>query len=165
VFTLGSAASLEPGDFYRQSADAAREVGRRAVLIGAPADSPGLASGDDGVWLEPWLPLPPIFQRAAAVIHHGGIGVTSHALAAGKPMLVVPHAHDQPDNARRAERLGVALAIPRGRYEAGRAASALLRLTGDPSFTVRAGELAGAVRVERGGAVAAAAVERAIHER
>ncbi len=48
-----------------------------------------------------------VLPRAAAFVHHGGIGTTAQALAAGVPQLVVPLAHDQPDNAVRVRRLGV----------------------------------------------------------
>jgi rhamnosyltransferase subunit B len=41
------------------------------------------------------------------VIHHGGIGTTAQCFAAGVPQLIMPMAHDQPDNAARVKRLGV----------------------------------------------------------
>ena len=37
--------------------------------------------------------------------------LTGQALRAGRPMLVVPFAHDQPDNAARVRRLGVARVV------------------------------------------------------
>jgi len=45
------------------------------------------------------------------LIHHGGIGTTAQALAAGLPQLVVPMSHDQPDNAVRIRRLGVGVFV------------------------------------------------------
>jgi UDP:flavonoid glycosyltransferase YjiC (YdhE family) len=39
------------------------------------------------------------------VVHHGGVGTTAQALAAGIPQLILPMAWDQPDNARRVKRL------------------------------------------------------------
>jgi UDP:flavonoid glycosyltransferase YjiC (YdhE family) len=47
-----------------------------------------------------------VLPHAAAFVHHGGIGTTAQAFAAGIPQLVRPLAHDQPDNARRVLRLG-----------------------------------------------------------
>lgn len=38
-------------------------------------------------------------------------GATARGLRAGRPMLILPYNHDQPDNAARAERLGVARTI------------------------------------------------------
>src|SRR5438445_634188 len=48
-----------------------------------------------------------VFGRAAAVVHHGGIGTTSQCFRAGVPQLIMPMAHDQPDNAARVKRMGV----------------------------------------------------------
>jgi UDP:flavonoid glycosyltransferase YjiC (YdhE family) len=42
------------------------------------------------------------------MIHHGGIGTAAQCFAAGVPQLMMPMAFDQPDNALRAQTLGVA---------------------------------------------------------
>jgi UDP:flavonoid glycosyltransferase YjiC (YdhE family) len=42
------------------------------------------------------------------VVHHGGVGTAAQGLAAGVPQLIMPMAHDQPDQAQRLKRLGVA---------------------------------------------------------
>jgi rhamnosyltransferase subunit B len=55
----------------------------------------------------PAAPFHRLFPRCAAVIHHGGVGTTAKALAAGIPQLVIPFAFDQPDNAARVRALGV----------------------------------------------------------
>jgi hypothetical protein len=62
-------------------------------------------------------------------------------LALGRPMLVVPFAHDQPDNAERLRRLGVARTIPGHRYSAVRATAELRRLLDDPSYSQRASQV------------------------
>jgi UDP:flavonoid glycosyltransferase YjiC (YdhE family) len=49
-------------------------------------------------------------------------------------MLVIPFSHDQPDNAERAERLGVALRIPRAKLTVDRGVAALRELLEDPRF-------------------------------
>ena len=49
-----------------------------------------------------------LLPRAAVTVHQGGVGTLQQDLRAGRPMLVVPSAHDQPDNADRARRLGLA---------------------------------------------------------
>ena len=72
-----------------------------------------------------YAPFGRVFPRCAAVIHHGGIGTTAQALAAGVPQLVMPMAFDQHDNAARLVRLGVARAVPAARFTADTAFSAL----------------------------------------
>jgi len=160
VFTLGSAAALEPGRFFDESVLAARALNRRAVLLAGPDAVTGLVHRDPDVWSEPWAHHRALFPRAAAVVHQGGIGTLSQAMRAGVPMLVVPHAHDQPDNARRAVELGVARSLPASRYRAERAAAAISALLADPAYAVRARELARPISAERGGQVAAGAIGR-----
>ncbi len=148
VFTLGSAAVLDPGDFWQQSAEAARLLGRRAVLLtGKHAYTP-LDTAD--ICHAGYAPYSLLFPRAAAIIHQGGVGTTAQALRAGKPMLVMPYSHDQPDNARRMQRLGVARVLPRERYTARRAARSLAMLLSGPDYTKRAARTATNLSAEDG---------------
>jgi rhamnosyltransferase subunit B len=64
----------------------------------------------------------------AAVVHHGGIGTTARALAAGTPQLVLPLAWDQPDNAARVCRLGAGRSLGGRHRSAARLAEALVEL-------------------------------------
>ena len=102
-----------------------------------------------------YAPFSELFPRAAVNVHQGGIGTTGQAMAAGRPMLVMPCAHDQPDNGYRCERLGIGLVIGRDQYRASRVAPLLDRLMREPSFAARAGEVAREVRAEPGAAGAA----------
>lgn len=53
-----------------------------------------------------------LFADAAAVVTHGGHGTVMRALAARRPMLVIPHGRDQNDNAVRVTARGAGLALP-----------------------------------------------------
>ena len=116
VFTLGSSAVGTAGDFYAEAVTAATALNRRAILLtglhGQKRLPPRLPPS---VMALEYAPHALLFPRAAAVVHHGGIGTMAEALRAGRPMLVVPFAHDQPDNAARAERLGVARVLYRSK--------------------------------------------------
>src|SRR5262249_26874058 len=106
VFTLGSDVLTAPPDtFYADSVVAAKLLGRRAVLLGFPLP-PGRI-GESEVYCQSHASFSAVFPRAAAVVHHGGIGTTAIALKAGKPMLIVPGSFAQPDTAARLVRLGV----------------------------------------------------------
>ena len=161
VFTLGTSAVGTPGRFYQESLAAVREVGCRAVLlIGQPGAS-GLTSPlPDGVIGVEYASHALLFPRASAVVHQGGAGTLHHALAAGRPMIVVPYAHDQPDNADRARRLGVARVIGPNRYRGRRVVEALRAVLTDPAMTAAAARVAAAVRVEDGVRTACDAIER-----
>jgi UDP:flavonoid glycosyltransferase YjiC (YdhE family) len=109
-----------------------------------------------------YAPHAELFPRAAAIVHHGGVGTTGQGLASGRPMIVVPHSHDQPDNADRCVRLGVAHAIDAREYRAPRVAASLKTLLDDPSVGARARQVASKVRSEHGARAAADAIVRQI---
>jgi UDP:flavonoid glycosyltransferase YjiC (YdhE family) len=160
VFTLGSAAVLDAGDFYEQSARAAQLLGMRAVLLvgSDPANRPRTHFSSD-VFIAAYAPFSSLFPRAALVVHQGGVGTTGQALRAGKPMLIMPYSHDQPDNARRMRRLGVAQVIGRRHYHAARAADLIHSLLEDPESRTRAEAAARTIAAEDGLHSACTAIE------
>jgi UDP:flavonoid glycosyltransferase YjiC (YdhE family) len=155
VFTLGSSAVAAAGRFYHESAEAAARLGVRAVLLTGGFATNVPARVPEGVLLVDRAPHQLLFPRARAVVHQGGAGTTAQALRAGCPMLVVPHSHDQPDNAFRVSRLGVSRTLYPKRYTASRVASELRLLLEEPRYRERAAATA-AVVCQEGGAEAAA---------
>ena len=79
-----------------------------------------------------YVPFSRMLPRAAALVHHGGIGTTSQALAAGCPQLIMPMAHDQRDNAHHVADLRAGDWIKRSRYRAKNVAVALAKLINNP---------------------------------
>lgn len=109
VFTPGSAMA-HGRSFFQAATDACRRLNRRGILLTKysdqiPADLP------EGVRHFDFVPFSQLLPRAAALVHHGGIGSCAQALTAGIPQLVMPMAFDQPDNVARLERLGVAASL------------------------------------------------------
>jgi UDP:flavonoid glycosyltransferase YjiC (YdhE family) len=160
VFTLGSSAVATAGRFYEESLAAVRRLRVRAVLLtgGFERNVPRDAA-DAETFVIDRAPHQLLFPRAAAVVHPAGAGTLAQALRAGRPMLVVPHAHDQPDNAARVTRLGVARTIRQHSYRAARIARELERMLGDTRVHARAEEVGAIVRSEGGAAAAAAAID------
>jgi UDP:flavonoid glycosyltransferase YjiC (YdhE family) len=150
VFTLGSSAVQGAGPFFEHSAAAAKLLGRRALLI-AGRDAGNLSESlPDGVEACDYAPFSALFPRAAAIVHAGGVGTTGLAMRSGRPMLVMPCAHDQFDNASRVTRLGIARTISRRRYGPARAAAELRHLLDDPGYSQRASKIGTSVRQENG---------------
>ena len=161
VFTLGSAAVLDAGDFYEQSALAAEQLNERAVLlVGADPRNLPAHHVPDSICIAEYAPYSQLFPRASLVVHQGGVGTTAQALRAGKPMLVMPYSHDQPDNARRVRRLGVAKVIERHRYRADIAASLIREMLAEPKYRERATQIGIQVRAENGLCQAGDALEQ-----
>lgn len=160
VFTLGSAAVMVPGRFYEESIEAARRLNRRAVLLIGQNSPPENRS--DSILSVSYAPYSQIFSRACAIVHQGGVGTTAQALRAGRPTLVMPYSHDQPDNAARVERLGTSQTIPCKQYVAKRVARQLEDLLEDPSYATKAAEIGNSMRAEDGVKAACDAIEKQI---
>ena len=73
---------------------------------------------------------------------------------------LVPHGHDQFDNARRVRRLGVARTVFPSEYRAERVARELRALLDDLRYLERAAAVSIVVREERGARAAVAVIER-----
>lgn len=56
-----------------------------------------------------FIPFREVFPKCAAVAHHGGVGTTAEAIAAGVPQLIVPLGFDQLDNGVRVQKHGLGL--------------------------------------------------------
>lgn len=160
VFALGSVAVYTAGDFYHMAAAAAAMLNRRAVLV-VGKDTNNLPAGGlpPNMMAVDYAPYSKLFPKGAAIVHQGGIGTTGQALRAGKPTLVVPFAHDQPDNARRLERLGISKTLPLRRCSGHAMARALEALLRDSESIKRAGMIGQKMRSEDGVAAAGGAIE------
>ena len=160
VFTLGSAAVLAAGRFYEHSARAAVHLGIRAVLlIGNDPRNRPRGTLPESICATEYAPYSKLFPRAAAIVHQGGVGTTAQCLKAGKPMLIMPYSHDQPDNARRMRRLKVARVIQRSKYTPMQVARTLRKLLDEPEYGRRAQGVAWTLAHEDGTGAAADALE------
>ena len=153
--------------FLRESIKACEQLGHRAVLFtGSPEMRATLPTPlPPSMHAVEYAPHAAVFPRAAAVIHHGGIGTSTEALRAGRPMLVVPHGFDQYDNAERLKQLGVAHTLAARDYRCETAAPLLKDLLGDPGYGQRAWRRAEMVRAEHGERLAADLIENRLRER
>jgi rhamnosyltransferase subunit B len=106
VATTGSLAGAQ-FKFFRSVVDASLKLGRPAVLVTPHPDHipPDLPPQVTHLRHAPFQQL---FAGAALVVHHGGIGTTAYALAAGVPQIVMPLRGEQFDIGNRASRLSVA---------------------------------------------------------
>jgi rhamnosyltransferase subunit B len=161
VFTLGSEAVHIGADFLRASITVADRLNRRAVLFtGTPAVRAQLpAPLPATMFAVDYAPHAAVFPHAAAIVHHGGIGTSTEALRAGRPMLVVPHGFDQFDNAARLQRLGVAHVLHANRYSVETATPLLCQLLDDAHYGQHAWRCAEVVRAEHGATIAADVIE------
>ncbi len=106
VFSPGTA-MRQGAKFFESAVEACRILGRRGMLLTLdPSQLPDELP--EGVAHFDYVPFSQVLPRAAALVHHGGMGTAAQAMAAGIPHLITPYAADQTDNAARLERMGVA---------------------------------------------------------
>ncbi|MBI3928343.1 MAG: glycosyltransferase [Armatimonadetes bacterium] len=153
VFTAGTGFARARG-FYEQSAEACARSGLRGLLLtrhddNLPRHLPR------GVQAASFLPMQQLLPRAAALVHHAGIGTTSDALAAGVPQLVRPMAYDQFDNASRLVDLEIGRVLSTRTYTAETAAATLRELVENQELRRRCGAIAERLRTQERASAAA----------
>ena len=141
-FGFGSISA--PADLARVMIESARALGQRAILSRGWAelelvdDKPDcLAIGD--------VNQQALFQRVAAVVHHGGAGTTHAAAWAGAPQVVIPQHYDQPYWAQRVQELGIGAARV-SRVPTVESLTEALERTLDPAVADRAQSVARHIR-------------------
>jgi UDP:flavonoid glycosyltransferase YjiC (YdhE family) len=139
VFALGSSAVWLAGDFWNKAIAATRKLERRAVLLTGPFMPESLPNT---IRAYSYLPYSKVFPHAVAVVHQAGIGTLAQALRAGQPQLIVPVSFDQPDNAQRAQKLGLARSVPFKKVTAQRLTAELSALLGSQEYSDAASRVA-----------------------
>ncbi|QDT40728.1 MurG-like transferase [Gimesia alba] len=105
VFSPGGFGNI-PEKLFKIVVPVCEELGLRAILLTSnrsllPKQLP------ETIGHFQFIPFTPLLNRAAAVVHHAGIGTAALCLAAGTPQIAIPPMHINRDTALRLERLGV----------------------------------------------------------
>jgi len=100
-----------------------------------------------------------LLPAADLVAFHGGSGTMLTALAAATPMVIVPLAADQPDNAERCVAAGVARVVPLEEVDAAAVQAGVEAMLADPGHRERALDIALEVAAMPGPEVALERIE------
>jgi vancomycin aglycone glucosyltransferase len=100
-----------PQDLSKNMIQAARALGRRAIVLRGWADLSLLDDEPDCLSIGE-VNQQALFKRVAAAVHHGGSGTTTAATRAGAPQVVIPQHFDQHYFAQRIHDLGIGTAHP-----------------------------------------------------
>ncbi len=130
----------------------------RATLAGLAGEPVRVLAATNGRALPAGVRVPPnarivdwpsysrTMPHCAAVVCHAGHGTVAQALAAGAPVICSPAGGDMGENAARVAWAGAGLSVPWRLAGPQAVRLAVRRLLTQPSFTRRAGEIAGSVR-------------------
>jgi sterol 3beta-glucosyltransferase len=148
--TLGSSQKLDPEGSMDLLVAACRYVGCRAMIqTASPRFSADTQEGD--IYFTGPLPHNRVFQRCAAVVHHGGAGTAQSATRAGLPSVVVAFADEQVSWGNALRRMGVAdKPLRYKKATPQKLAMAIRKVLHTPAMTTQAAKAAAALREEDG---------------
>jgi vancomycin aglycone glucosyltransferase len=106
-FGFGSISA--PQDLSLMMIQSARALGRRTIVSRGWADLSLVDDEPDCLSIGE-VNQQALFKRVAAVVHHGGAGITTAAARAGAPQVVIPQHYDQHYWAHRVHQLGIGTA-------------------------------------------------------
>jgi UDP:flavonoid glycosyltransferase YjiC (YdhE family) len=159
AFTPGSA-NLFGHDFFAAAVDACQRLGRRGLLLTRfpdqiPANLPPTIKHFD------FAPFRWLLPQTDMLVHHGGVGSMSQAMAAAIPQIIMPMAFDQVDNIYRVEKLGIGKGLQREKFTGPALASAISSLLDDSQLPKRVQQVAQQLAEEDGLARACDEIESA----
>lgn len=158
LVSLGSAFTDQPA-FYRACLEAFGSMPDTRLILQIGARTPVDAVTDgrpvpDHVEIHPWVAQREILDAADVFVTHAGMGGSSEGLVTGTPMIAVPQAVDQHENADALVALGVAVRVETAEATAGRLRAAHDEVT-SAAVRARSREVAAAL-------AAAGGVDRAV---
>ena len=125
--------------------DALAELPVRGYVTTGPAIDPTDLKSPGNVEVVAVAPHSHVLSHASAVITHAGHGTAVRALAAGVPVLALPHGRDQADNAIRISLRGAGITLSR-KASPGKIASAVQGLLSNPEYATAAARLGEIIR-------------------
>ena len=157
--TIGTVQSIYQAEFFRTLFDAAQGLDADMVVTtgGNPSDLP---TPPRNVRVERYVPNSLIIPKAQILVHHGGASSTMGVLLHGKPAVIAPFAHDQPDNAQRVRWLGAGMVVDPDTVTSTALREAIEAALNSTTMHERAGLLGGQWRQYDAGQTAAKLLER-----
>ena len=132
-------------DSVQHVIDALGTLDVRGLVTTGPAIDPSVFTSHANVEVVAAAPHSQILPHAALVVTHGGHGTVVKALAAGVPLVILPHGRDQADNAARITARGAGVKVKRTAKPAA-IAKAIRRVLADTSYREHAAALGDDIR-------------------
>ncbi|NRD77369.1 hypothetical protein HPT25_07630 [Bacillus sp. BRMEA1] len=147
--------------FFRLCLDAFRDASYQVVISAGRYTDMGLfRDAPSHIIARPYVPQLEVLQRAAVFVSHGGMNSVSEALYYDVPLVLIPHAADQPIIAARVEKLRAGVVLNKSRLTAAKLRDAVNQVFNEQNFKRRAATIGQSLRDAGGYRTALAAVER-----
>jgi MGT family glycosyltransferase len=162
--SLGTTRNVQPFVF-RLVSEACRDLDLQLVIsLGGRFDPDTFHDLPGNPLVTRYAPQFELIRIATMVITHGGPNTVFETLMAGRPMVAIPLAHDQPAIAARLARLGIAEVLPVMRLTAGKIHRAVTKVLNDPSYRGAAVKMQAELRSLHGSQRAVDVIEETIEE-
>jgi zeaxanthin glucosyltransferase len=162
--SLGTTRNAEPA-VLRLIAQACESLNVQLIIsLGGRFDTEDFADLPGRPLVVQFAPQLELLKIVRIVISHGGPNTAFEALMAGKPMIVIPMAYDQPAIAARLARLHIAKVLPIMRLSAARIRTAVITLLGDASYEQVAVAMQSILQGLRGSTEASDIIEDALEQ-
>ena len=141
--------------------EAVRQSGVRAIL------STGWGGVEiprrDDIFVAEYVPHDWLFKHVSGVVHHGGAGTTATGILLGCPTLIIPFGGDQPFWGLQVHAMGCGpKPVKRDSMTVGKLTRALIDLTTNDNYRIKAEEVGARMRQEHGVEEAANLIEQSI---
>jgi UDP:flavonoid glycosyltransferase YjiC (YdhE family) len=153
-----SSSYMDQLELLRRIAQALSSIPVRGVITTGPSMDPVDVPAGSNVVVVRSAAHTELIPKADLVITHAGHGTLIKAIALGVPVLCMPLGRDQPVNAARAARHGVAVVVS-PRSDAAAIAKAVRQMLDEPSYRAAAAALGGRIRAEVASGALAAELE------
>ena len=163
--TMGTTYNRTPGVLEAIVAGLRGEPLTLIVTVGRNRDPVDLGEQPPNVRIERYVPQSLLFPRCDLVVTHGGSGTVLSALEQGLPMVIIPIAADQPDNAERCAELGVARVIAPDERTPEAIRDAVRGILANPRYKLHAERLRAEIEALPGPEGAVALLERLATEK
>lgn len=108
------------------------------ATVGSDLDPILLGPRPESMRVARYIPMSALLASASLLVFHAGSGTMLAALAAGVPLVMLPRAADQPDNAERCLAAGVARVLETDARAAADVREAAMEVLGDPAYAAAA---------------------------
>ncbi len=163
--TLGTTRNVQPR-IFRLIAEACESLNVQLVISLGNRFSPESFADFPGTpVVVKYAPQLDLLRTAQLVITHGGPNTVFEALMAGKPMIAIPLAYDQPAIAARLDRLQIAEVLPVMRLSSNLIREAIKKLLSERRFHDSAVEMQSRLRLLHGTERAADLIEESLDRR
>ena len=129
------------------------------ATIGEELDPAALGDHGPHVHVERWVPMSRVLAAADALVFHAGSGTMLAALSAGVPLVLLPVAADQPENADRCAAAGAGIALGPDDRTPAAVATATAAVLDDGAYRMAARRVAAEIAAMPGPAAVLARLE------